>query len=159
MKKIIFFLVLICIVLGLTIGAILNFSKGQGQQSGKLVQLEKSGFLFKSYEGRLELDKDTTWTFSIHHENLGEELMGQVGKRIQVEYKEQYHRLIYGTPINIVSWKKAETGVDSPLCRLVGFLRVHPEMVDVLREEIMEKDAELLDPLRHCQELIKSNGN
>ncbi len=160
MKRFFIFLIFVFIVVGMTIGALLNFAKSTGNRSGKLVTLAKVGFFVETYEGTLDLGSgdQPLWHFSVHREDVAEELMKQTGKMVRLDYKEHFQRLIYGTTHNVTSWETVVTGIDDPLCRMVRIFLAHPEVVDLLRPQIQENDPELLLALRKCQSLIKEES-
>lgn len=157
MKRFFFFLVILFILGGLAIGALLNFSKSNGNRSGKLVSLAKVGVMLKTYEGTLDLGtgENPLWNFSVHQNKVGDDLIKQTGKMVRLDYKEHYHPLIFQSKNNVTSWELLVTGIDDPICRMVRFFLAHPEMVDTLRPEIQANDPELLQALRKCQSLIK----
>lgn len=77
---------------------ICGISYSEGTHSGVLYKISKKGFVFKTYEGELNLggfsEGDGTvmsqkiWNFSVSDKEMFDELNAFQGKRIVVDYKE-----------------------------------------------------------------------
>ena len=135
---------------------ILNYSYSTGVRSGKLVKISKKGFIYPTYEGTLDLGSGDklTWQFSVHDDQLGEELSKYSGKEVKLSYQEIFFRLVYETKYNITSYKlltKNAEDSDQRFCRLVNILRRSPKLVSVSKKFILKHDPELLTLIRSCQ--------
>lgn len=154
-KKIIGFLVLLCLI---AVGAsylILSYSYSEGNRAGKLVKLSKKGFLPKTWEGTLDLGSGDrlTWDFSVHDDELGEKLMNQTGKMVNLEYRELLWSLFYKTKYDVTTWTLNEKSANdiNLLCRFVAVLRKDKAIVEQIRPMIEKFDLGLLTKIRECQ--------
>jgi hypothetical protein len=65
----------------------------EGYRSGQLVKISYRGFLFKTYEGTLNLSPNgmmTAWDFSAKDGLVNSKLEGFEGKQIRVHYEQRY---------------------------------------------------------------------
>lgn len=155
MKRKIFgaFTILI-LLLSLISYGVLQYTFSRGMRSGKLVKVSKKGLILKTYEGTLDLGSgdQLTWNFSIHDDNLGDQLVGQIGKKVSLEYRELLFKLFYESKYDVVSWNLEGSSVDLDyLCRLTNFIRSNSSIVNYLREKIKNEDPDLLQKIRSCQ--------
>ncbi len=155
-KKIIITLfVLLAILCGVAWG-ILNFGYSKGVRSGKLVKISRKGFLFKTYEGTLDLGSGDklTWEFSVHDAQLGEDLVASTGQNVSLEYKELLHKIFYNSKYNVVNFKRVRPqGEDkATFCRLVNILRSKRSVVEVVRPMIEKLDPTLMLDIKDCQD-------
>lgn len=66
----------------------------EGKREGLLTNFSKKGGMFqaKTYEGELEISRTSnatmTWSFSVTEEQIAEELLKSIGKRVSLHYKE-----------------------------------------------------------------------
>ena len=75
-----------------------NWTYSEGVRAGYLIKLSKKGYLFKTYEGQLNLGgfKDNeqgnivgnTWEFSVTDKAIYERLQKLEGQRVNLHYKE-----------------------------------------------------------------------
>ena len=75
-----------------------NWTYSEGSRTGYLMKLSKKGYVFKTYEGQLNLggfqESDNTsilgntWNFSLTDESLVEILEDLEGKKVSLRYKE-----------------------------------------------------------------------
>lgn len=156
MKKFLFYFFAVLTVIGVITVLVLNFSYSDGVRSGRLVKLSKKGVLLSTYEGTLDLGSgdQLTWDFSIHDDDIGDELLDYTGKEVTLTYKEHLYELFYKTKFNVVEWEisDGENGdINGNFCKLVGLIRTYPKMVTTLREDLESKDLELLEAIRKCQ--------
>jgi hypothetical protein len=155
-KKIIFYLILFLLVITGIGFLILQYSYSDGQRAGKLVKLSRKGFLPKTYEGTLDLGSGDklTWDFSIHNNDLGDELSRASGQMVVLEYRELLWPVLYKTKYDVVGWRLQESKnkiSNADLCRLVNVLRKSKVMVEQVRPMILKYDADLLGMMRDCQ--------
>lgn len=153
-RKIIGAFVIIFIILGVLTYGVTQYSFSHGVRSGKLVKLSKKGVLYKTYEGTLDLGsgEGLTWHFSVHNDDLGDQLVAQTGKYVRLEYRELLFKLFFGTKHDVESWSLEGESQDlNYLCRLVDIMRTNSSIVNFLRPIIEKEDAELLKKIRSCQ--------
>lgn len=153
-KKIIFYLLILLVVfIGLGYG-VLHYPISSGMRSGKIVELKRKGYLFKTYEGTLDLGsaERLTWDFSIHDEALGEQLEALSGKYVSLEYREILFKFFYNTKFDIVGSKVVNPIGDdnASLCRLVSIITQNGSVVRFLRPLIEKQDPDLLKQMREC---------
>ncbi|MGB1243058.1 MAG: hypothetical protein ACPG49_11085 [Chitinophagales bacterium] len=85
-----------------------NMTYSEGTRAGYLIKISKKGFVFKTYEGQLNLggvgsSGDVTaivgndiWEFSVGSDVVYKKLQENEGKRVSLDYKEK---------INAFSWQ------------------------------------------------------
>lgn len=76
-----------------------NWTYSEGTRTGYLMKLSKKGYVFKTYEGQLNLggfqESDNTsiigntWSFSLKKDELVKELEALEGKKVLLRYKEK----------------------------------------------------------------------
>jgi len=86
----------VVIVIAVVIIGLLAFSTGQ--RVGKVVKFSKKGFVFKSYEGTLQLGDQGSnlWNFTVSDDSVVAQINDAVTSQQQVlvTYKEHYWNLI-----------------------------------------------------------------
>ena len=97
-RKLFVFSLLGLIVAGGLYLAWANWTYSEGTRTGYLMKLSKKGYVFKTYEGQLNLggfqESDNTsilgnvWSFSLKEEGLVKELEKMEGKKVLLRYKE-----------------------------------------------------------------------
>ena len=74
-----------------------NWTYSEGTRTGYLMKLSKKGYVFKTYEGQLNLgglQEDNSsilgnvWNFSLEDDALSEKLEQMEGKKVMLRYKE-----------------------------------------------------------------------
>ena len=74
-----------------------NWTYSEGTRTGYMMKISKKGYLFKTYEGQLNLgglQEDNSsvlgnvWSFSLEEDYLSKKLEEMEGKKVQVRYKE-----------------------------------------------------------------------
>ncbi|MCB0105990.1 MAG: hypothetical protein KDE53_08770 [Caldilineaceae bacterium] len=75
-----------------------NWTYSEGSRTGYLVKISKKGYLFKTYEGQLNLggfkaDEETgvignIWEFSLTDDKIFQELGNLEGQKVTLKYKE-----------------------------------------------------------------------
>lgn len=74
-----------------------NWTYSEGTRTGYLMKLSKKGYVFKTYEGQLNLgglQEDNSsvlgnvWDFSLEHDVLSHKLEQLEGKKVMLRYKE-----------------------------------------------------------------------
>jgi hypothetical protein len=97
-KKILFGL-LIFIVLMTAVGYFyFGYTYSEGNRAGVVVKFSKKGFLFKTYEGELNMggmnsvpntaQVNQLWLFSVTDKAIGDKLMKLEGRRVSLHYRE-----------------------------------------------------------------------
>ena len=100
MRKILFWIVGIAIViLAIFIFVNVTFTYSEGNRAGRLIKFSSKGYLFKTYEGELNLGGINTvnggvlvnnmWLFSVIDDAVADSLSRLEGKDISVHYKEK----------------------------------------------------------------------
>jgi hypothetical protein len=106
-KKILIALSII-ILLWILVGSYFVFlgSYSDGYRIGTVIKLSKKGYIFKTYEGQLNLEffpaagktnnqQSNIWDFSVADKEVASsiELANDHGKRVKLYYDEKYYRL------------------------------------------------------------------
>jgi len=74
-----------------------QYAYSEGVRAGVLIKFSSKGYVFKTYEGELNLGgvsqqqntiMNSIWEFSVKDAAAAKKLMGQEGKRMQLHYKE-----------------------------------------------------------------------
>lgn len=75
-----------------------NYTFSEGTRTGYLIKTSRKGYIFKTFEGQLNLggfgtDKSTglignTWNFSIDDEDMYKKIQSFEGEKVTVSYKE-----------------------------------------------------------------------
>lgn len=73
---------------------------GEGVKGGNLIDLRKKGYIFKTYEGEVNLEKfvqasEKTWYFSVEDPRIADSLMKCTGREVSVHYKEYKNPVIW----------------------------------------------------------------
>ena len=100
----IFLLLLFLSVIGLGLFFwISSWTYSEGNRAGYLVKISEKGYVFKTYEGELNLGginplpgntiANNIWTFSVNDETVANKLMEMEGKTIRLHYKEKIKNL------------------------------------------------------------------
>jgi hypothetical protein len=95
---------LIVLLLALSVGYWAVFGHfSEGNRAGTVIKLSKQGYIFKTYEGQLDLggfNRETggsTWEFSVTDEQVIADLEKAMnsGKRVKLHYKEKFFVIFY----------------------------------------------------------------
>lgn len=81
-----------------------SFTYSEGNRAGRLIKFSKQGFMFKTYEGEMNLGGVTNaannsmmmnymWDFSVTDEKVADTLLKLEGKDISVHYKQKIGKL------------------------------------------------------------------
>lgn len=105
MKKILFTIAgIIVVFLAIFLIARYSYTYSEGNRAGRLIKFSKQGFMFKTYEGEMNLGGVTNaannsmmmnymWDFSVTDEGVADSLLMLEGKDISVHYKEKMAKL------------------------------------------------------------------
>ncbi len=150
-KKILIIVVVLAVA---AVYILLTFSYSSGYRTGRLVKLSRKGFVIKTYEGTLDLGSGDklTWDFSIHDDDLGDNLVKHTGMIVRLEYKEHLYKLFYQSKYNVTNWYLVtnEHQKSSLFCRMVNILRSNTKVVDLIRPMVVSNDPSLLEQIRKC---------
>ena len=98
-KKVLMFFILLFVVV--TVGAYFyfNYTYSEGSRAGMLVKFSEKGYIFKTYEGDLNLGginplpgntiANNIWKFSVKDDSIGELLKSKEGQMLRLHYKEK----------------------------------------------------------------------
>ncbi|MEZ4885660.1 MAG: hypothetical protein R3E32_13085 [Chitinophagales bacterium] len=107
-KKLGWVFLLILLLGSATFVGVSNMTYSEGTRAGYLIKISKKGFIFKTYEGQLNLGGvgsagDVTaivgndiWEFSVNDDAVYKKLQEFEGKRVSLNYKEK---------MNAFSWQ------------------------------------------------------
>jgi hypothetical protein len=81
-----------------------SYTYSEGNRAGRLIKFSKQGFMFKTYEGEMNLGGVTNaannsmmmnymWDFSVVDQSVADSLLRLEGKEISVHYKEKMAKL------------------------------------------------------------------
>lgn len=81
-----------------------SFTYSEGNRAGRLIKFSKQGFMFKTYEGEMNLGGVTNaannsmmmnymWDFSVDDQSVADSLLKLEGKDISVHYKQKIGKL------------------------------------------------------------------
>ena len=81
-----------------------SYTYSEGNRAGRLIKFSKQGFVFKTYEGEMNLGGVTNaannsmmmnymWDFSVTNQSVADSLLKLEGKEISVHYKEKMAKL------------------------------------------------------------------
>lgn len=105
MKRILLTILGIIIVfLAIFLVARYSYTYSEGNRAGRLIKFSKQGFMFKTYEGEMNLGGVTNaannsmmmnymWDFSVTDVGVADSLLMLEGKDISVHYKEKMAKL------------------------------------------------------------------
>jgi hypothetical protein len=98
-KKVLMFFILLFVVV--TVGAYFyfNYTYSEGSRAGMLVKFSEKGYIFKTYEGDLNLGginplpgntiANNIWKFSVKDDSIGDLLKSKEGQMLRLHYKEK----------------------------------------------------------------------
>jgi len=156
-RKIIFGLFFLGALSLLVVWAVLTYPYSSGSRSGRLVKLAQKGWIFKTYEGTLDLGSGDklTWDFSVRDSKLGAEMSKVIGQRTTLKYKELIAPIIYETKYNVTGFQidlMMTAEARGILCRFVNVLRNYPDLTTQVRAILERDDFEMLKIIRQeCQ--------
>jgi len=97
-KKILLFFTLIVVAVIAVYILVSSYTYSEGSRAGLLIKFSKKGYVFKTYEGQLNIggmQPPTTtvganlmWNFSVKDSKVAEALMQSEGKYVSLHYKE-----------------------------------------------------------------------
>ncbi|HLP52298.1 MAG TPA: hypothetical protein VK154_15520 [Chitinophagales bacterium] len=104
-KKILGILLLVTVVVLAVLYFIFNFTYSEGNRAGVLIKFSKKGYIFKTYEGELNIggmgnipntaQANQIWDFSVRNSAVADTLMILEGKKVSLHYKEVVKNLFW----------------------------------------------------------------
>ncbi len=102
-RKFLLFLGLFMLVLFLGIWAYFSFPYSKGNRAGALIKFSEKGYIFKTYEGEMNLGGvnpmpgntivNNIWTFSVKDKTVADDLMEMEGKEVRLHYIQYLGKL------------------------------------------------------------------
>jgi len=105
MKKILLSILgIIVVVLAIFFFARYSYTYSEGNRAGRLIKFAKQGFMFKTYEGEMNLGgvsnaannsmmMNYMWDFSVNDPSVADTLLKLEGREISVHYKQKMGKL------------------------------------------------------------------
>jgi len=105
MKKILLSILgIIVVVLAIFFFARYSYTYSEGNRAGRLIKFAKQGFMFKTYEGEMNLGgvsnaannsmmMNYMWDFSVNDQSVADTLLKLEGREISVHYKQKMGKL------------------------------------------------------------------
>jgi hypothetical protein len=91
-------ILLILIVVGAIILASFNFTYSEGNRAGIITKFSKKGYVFKTYEGELNVgglsnipnvaQANQLWEFSVKEQAIADTLMHLEGRKVSLHYRQ-----------------------------------------------------------------------
>lgn len=107
MKKFVLIAVSVLLIIGLLYYFICGMTYSEGERAGILMKISKKGYIFKTYEGQLNLNplgmpansltttNGTIWEFSASNAATYEKLLQVEGKKVSLHYRQVYKRFFW----------------------------------------------------------------
>lgn len=102
-RRLLLFFLLICIITVTITFLYFNFTYSEGNRAGMLIKFSTKGFVFKTFEGELNVGSVNTtvgstvannsWAFSVKDKQLANRLSLMEGKMVRLHYKEKIKNL------------------------------------------------------------------
>jgi len=99
MKKFLWILIGILIIGCIITVLICSYTYSEGSRAGVLIKFSKKGFIFKTYEGELNIggmgnvpntaQGNVIWTFSVKDEAVADKLATMEGQKVSLHYEEK----------------------------------------------------------------------
>jgi hypothetical protein len=97
-KKILLYFSLIIVTAFAIFYLVCSYTYSEGTRAGLLIKFSRKGFLFKTYEGQLNIGgmqpptstvgTNMLWDFSVNDSKVSEKMMECEGKYVSIHYKE-----------------------------------------------------------------------
>jgi hypothetical protein len=104
MKWLFILLALVIAGFGITY-LIFNYTYSEGSRAGVLIKFSKKGYVFKTYEGELNIggmgnipntaQVNSMWDFSVRNNAVADSLMKLEGKKVSLHYREVVKNLVW----------------------------------------------------------------
>ena len=104
-KKWIFILLLVVVGIFGIIYLVFNYTYSEGNRAGVIIKFSKKGYVFKTYEGELNIggmgnipntaQLNNIWLFSVRSNAVADTLMKLEGKKVSLHYHEVLKNLVW----------------------------------------------------------------
>ncbi|MCW5909314.1 MAG: hypothetical protein KIS94_15715 [Chitinophagales bacterium] len=104
-KKAGLFLVGILLIGSVVTLLVFSFTYSEGNRAGVLIKFSKKGYVFKTYEGELNIggmgnipntaQMNVIWQFSVKDKAIADSLMGLEGRKVSLHYKEKIKAMFW----------------------------------------------------------------
>lgn len=109
MKKLLLIIIAILFLGTLGYFSISNMTYSSGSRAGYLIKISQKGYIFKTYEGQLNLGgissgggddlgaigRNHIWAFSVEDEAVYKELQKYEGRRVSLAYRQVYKNFFW----------------------------------------------------------------
>ena len=102
-RKLLLFIVLVSVLVLTGLYLYFNYTYREGSRAGMLVKVSNKGYVFKTYEGELNLGginplpgntiANNIWKFSVKDDSIGELLKSKEGQMLRLHYKEKVRNM------------------------------------------------------------------
>jgi len=102
-RKLLLFIVLVSVLVLTGLYLYFNYTYSEGSRAGMLVKFSNKGYVFKTYEGELNLGginplpgntiANNIWKFSVKDDSIGELLKSKEGQMLRLHYKEKVRNM------------------------------------------------------------------
>lgn len=102
-KFLVWTIIIVLVVISIYFFYITSYTYSEGNRAGRLIKFSRKGFVFKTYEGEMNLGGINTtnggvminnmWVFSVTESAVGDSLSKYEGHDITVHYKEKIRAL------------------------------------------------------------------
>lgn len=109
-KKILLYLLLVIVLVLTVLYFIFNYTYSEGNRAGVLIKFNKKGYIFKTYEGELNIgglgnvpntaQMDNHWQFSVRDKAIADTLMTMEGKKVSLHYNEVVKNMFWDGETN-----------------------------------------------------------
>ena len=99
LRKLITYVLLLVVLFGIGYVLYCNYTYSSGTRTGVLVKVSEKGFVFKTYEGQLNLGGFSTdvesgmignvWNFSVTNDAVYKKIQTLEGKKVKLSYREK----------------------------------------------------------------------
>jgi hypothetical protein len=103
LRKILFGFLGVAIVALVITFLVFSFTYSEGSRAGVIIKFSKKGYVFKTYEGELNLGGmgnvpntaqfNQIWECSVKDQQIADTLMGLEGRKVSLHYKEKIKNL------------------------------------------------------------------
>ncbi len=97
-KWLAYFLLVVLVIAAISLYFTYTFTYSEGNRAGVLVKFSKKGYVFKTYEGELNMggvgnlpntaQMNQIWLFSVTEEKVADSLMLMEGKKVSLHYNQ-----------------------------------------------------------------------
>lgn len=106
MKKIVLIITAALLIVGLLYYFICGMTYSEGERAGILIKASKKGYIFKTYEGQLNINPmgmpntamstgGNIWEFSVANNETYEKLLTAEGKKVSLHYRQVYKNFFW----------------------------------------------------------------